>query len=166
MLCQEGMTTIKARSALSIPQNTKQATPTKTQSNTRKIDKYCTNYGMTNHNVETCKKKEQTIVATTNVTQRSQNPQQSSSHACHICGLNGHKMRDCPKFVEMHKMFHGKYVAIVKVKPIAKTQTISTYVNVVDANVTKGSKATKKHVSKDKELEKQIVSLTRRKKNG
>jgi len=40
-------------------------------------------------------------------------------------------------------MFHGKYVAIVKVKPIAKTQTISTYVNVVAANVTKGSKATK-----------------------
>ncbi len=23
------------------------------------------------------------------------------SYACHTCGLNGHKMIDCPKFVEM-----------------------------------------------------------------
>jgi len=29
MLCEEGMTTIEARSALSVPQNTKQATPPK-----------------------------------------------------------------------------------------------------------------------------------------
>jgi hypothetical protein len=25
----------------------------------------------------------------------------TSSYACHICGLNGHKMTNCPKFVEM-----------------------------------------------------------------
>jgi hypothetical protein len=49
--------------------------PPKTHNNTRKIDKYCTNYGMINHNVETCKKKkEQTIVATTKVAQQSQKP--------------------------------------------------------------------------------------------
>jgi hypothetical protein len=30
MLCEKGMTTIEARSALSVPQNTKQATPPKT----------------------------------------------------------------------------------------------------------------------------------------
>jgi hypothetical protein len=30
MLCEEGMTTIEARSAFSIPQNTKQVAPTKT----------------------------------------------------------------------------------------------------------------------------------------
>jgi hypothetical protein len=46
MLCEEGMTTTKARSALSVP-----------RSNTRKIDKYCTNCGMNNHNVETSRKK-------------------------------------------------------------------------------------------------------------
>jgi hypothetical protein len=54
MLCEEGMTIVETRSALSIPHGTKQITPTKTQSNTRKTDKHCTNYGMINHNVETC----------------------------------------------------------------------------------------------------------------
>jgi hypothetical protein len=72
MLCEEGMTTTK-RSALSIPRNTKQATPTKTQSNTRNTDKHCTNYGMTNHNVETCKKKKKhTMMATIKAAQPSQ----------------------------------------------------------------------------------------------
>ncbi len=45
MLCEEGMTTTEARSALLV-QNTKQAIPPKTQNDTRKIDKYCTNCGM------------------------------------------------------------------------------------------------------------------------
>jgi hypothetical protein len=40
---------------------------------------------------------------------------------CHICGLNGHKMIDCPKFAKMQNPFHGKYVTIVEVQPIAKT---------------------------------------------
>ncbi len=57
MLCEEVMITAEARSALLVPQSIKQAVLAKTQSNTRKIDKHCTNYGMTNHNVETCKKK-------------------------------------------------------------------------------------------------------------
>jgi hypothetical protein len=57
MLCEEGMTTIEARSALLVPQSNKQTTPTKTKSNTWKTNKHCTNCGMTNHNVETCKKK-------------------------------------------------------------------------------------------------------------
>jgi NRPS condensation-like uncharacterized protein len=41
-MCEEGMTTIKTRSALSVPQSTKQATPPKTHSNIGKIDKYYT----------------------------------------------------------------------------------------------------------------------------
>jgi hypothetical protein len=69
MLCEESMTTIEARNALLVLQSTKQVAPTKTQNNIGKIDKCCTNYGMTNHNVETCKKKkEQTIVATIEAT--------------------------------------------------------------------------------------------------
>jgi hypothetical protein len=59
MLCEENMTTIEARSALLVPQNTKHATLTKTHSNVGKTEKYCTNYGMMNHNVETCKKKKE-----------------------------------------------------------------------------------------------------------
>ncbi len=70
MLCEEGMTITKARSALRVPQSIKNAIPTKTQSNTRKIDKHCTNCGMTNHNVATCRnKKEQTKVAITEAAQ-------------------------------------------------------------------------------------------------
>jgi hypothetical protein len=57
------------------------------------------------------------------MTQPSQKTQKTSSYACHICGLNGHKMTNCPKFTEVQKMFHGKFVTIVKFQPIAKTQT-------------------------------------------
>ncbi len=56
MLC-EGMTIAKARSALSIPHNIKQAILTKIQNNIGKIDRHCIIYGMTNHNVKTCQKK-------------------------------------------------------------------------------------------------------------
>jgi len=70
MLCEKGMTTTEARSALSLPQSIKQVVVPETQCNIGKTDKYCTNYGMINHNVETCrKKKEQTIVAATKVAQ-------------------------------------------------------------------------------------------------
>ncbi len=58
-------------------------------------------------------------MATTKATQPSQKPQKTSSYACHICGLNGHKMIDCPKFVEMQKMFHGKFVVTTEVQPVA-----------------------------------------------
>jgi hypothetical protein len=57
---------------------------------------------MTNHNVEKCRKeKEQTIMTTIKVAQPSQKPQKTFSYACHICGLNGHKMIDYPKFIKM-----------------------------------------------------------------
>ncbi len=38
-------------------------------------------------------------------------------------------------------MFHGKFVKIIEVQPIAEKQTITTNVNVVDVNVTTRSKA-------------------------
>jgi hypothetical protein len=77
---------------------------------------------MKNHNVETYKnKKEQTMVVTTKATQPNQKPKKKFSCACHICGLNGHKIIDCPKFVEMLNMFHGKFVAVVEVQLVVKT---------------------------------------------
>jgi hypothetical protein len=45
-------------------------------------------------------------------------------------------MTDCPKFVEMQTMFHGKSVVVTKAQHVVETQTIITYVNVVDVNVT------------------------------
>jgi hypothetical protein len=58
----------------------------KTHNNTRKIDKYYTR--MTNHNVETCEKKKQTMTATIKATQPNQKPHKTSSYACQICGCN------------------------------------------------------------------------------
>jgi len=90
-------------------------------------------------------------MATIEATQLSQKTQKTSSYACHICGLNGHKMIDCPKFAKMQKMFHGKSMTIAKVQPIAKTQTIIANVNVVDVNVTTRRKVIEEHVFKDRE---------------
>jgi hypothetical protein len=151
MLCEEGMTIVETRIALSVPHNIKQEVLAKAQSNIWKINKHCTNYGMTNHNVETCrKKKEETMVATTKATQPSQKTKNTSLYACHICGSNGHKMIDCPKFVKMQKMFHGKYVIVAKVQLVIETQIVIVDVNVVDVNVTTRSKVTKEHVFKDR----------------
>jgi hypothetical protein len=72
----------------------------------------------------------------------------------HVCDLNGHKMIDCPKFVDMQKMFHGKFMTISKVQPTIETQTIIANVNVVDVNVTTRSKVTEKLVFKNRELKK------------
>jgi hypothetical protein len=76
----------------------------------------------------------------TKVAQPSQKTQKTSSYACHIYGLNGHKMIDCPKFIEMQKMFHGKFMIITKVQFVAETQIVIADVNVVDVNVTTRSK--------------------------
>ncbi len=45
-------------------------------------------------------------------------------------------------------------MAVAKVQPIVKTQTIIVDVNVLDVNVTTRSKVIKEHVFKDKELRK------------
>jgi len=60
-------------------------------------------------------------------------------------------MTNCPKFAEMQKMFHGKFVIVTKVQPIPKTQMIIANVNVVDVNVTTRSNSTEEQVFKDRE---------------
>jgi hypothetical protein len=63
-------------------------------------------------------------------------------------------MTYCPKFIEIQKMFHGKFVTIVEVQPVAKTQIITTNVNVVDVNVTTRNKTTKEQVFMDRKPKK------------
>ncbi len=94
------------------------------------------------------------MMATTEATQPSQKTQKTSSYTCHTYGFNGHKMTDCPKFVEMQKMFHGNSMTVAKVQFVAKTQIVIADVNVVDINVTIRSKMTEEQVFKDKELRK------------
>jgi hypothetical protein len=60
-------------------------------------------------------------VATINVAQLNQKPQKTFSYPCHIYGLNGHKMIDCPKFAKMQKMFHGKSMVVIKVQLVVET---------------------------------------------
>jgi ribosomal protein L24 len=60
-------------------------------------------------------------------------------------------MINYPKFIEMQKMFHGKFVTIVEVQLVTEIKIVITNVNVVDVNVTTRSKATKEHVFKDRE---------------
>ncbi len=47
-------------------------------------------------------------------------------------------------------MFHGKFLTIEEVQHVAKTQIITTNVNVVDLNVITRSKTIKELVFKDK----------------
>ncbi len=90
-------------------------------------------------------------MATTKVAQHNQKPWKHFSYACHIYGLNGHKMTDYPQFIETQKMFHGKSMTITKVQHVVEIQSVITDVNVLDVNVTTGSKTTKEHVFKGKE---------------
>jgi len=151
-MCEKNIITLETKSAMSIPQSTKQATLAKTQNNTRKINQHYTNCGMINHIMETCKKKkEHTTMATTKAKQLSQKTQKTFSYACHISCLNGHKMIDCPKFAEMQKTFHEEFVTVVKVQLVIETQTIIANMNVVEVNVTTRSKVTQEHVFKDRE---------------
>jgi hypothetical protein len=75
-------------------------------------------------------------------------------------------MIDCPKFAEMQKIFHGKFMTIAKVQPIAETQIIIMNVNVVDVNVTTRSKVIEDMCSNIDSKEKQKMLLNGRKKSG
>jgi hypothetical protein len=63
-------------------------------------------------------------------------------------------MTDCPKFVEMQEMFHGKSMVVIEVQLGSKTQIITANVNVVDVNVITRSKVTKEQVFKDRKPKK------------
>jgi hypothetical protein len=93
------------------------------------------------------KNKKEPFVATTWATYQTQKGQKNSSYACHICGLNGHKMADCPKFVKMQKNFQLKNNASSsKGKAIVEVNIIIADVNVIDVNVATKSKITKDQV--------------------
>jgi hypothetical protein len=57
-------------------------------------------------------------------------------------------MTNCPNFVEMQKLFHGKSMEVTKVQLIVETQIVIVDVNVVDVNVTIRSKTIEKMCSR------------------
>jgi hypothetical protein len=81
------------------------------------------------------KKKEEPIITTMEATIQTQKVQNNCSYACHICGLNGHKMTYCPKFAVMQKIFQGKNASTLDGKVVVNVKIITANVNVVDANV-------------------------------
>ncbi len=58
--------------------------------------------------------------------QQSQKPQKTSSYACHICGLNGHKITYYHKFTKMKRMFHGKSMTVAEIQHVVKIKSLST----------------------------------------
>jgi hypothetical protein len=105
-------------------------------------------------------------MGTNEATQANQKLHKTSSYACHMCGLNGHKMTDCLKFIDMQKMFRGKSMTIIEVQLIVEAQISTIDVNVVDVNVAIRSRATKEKTFKDRKPRNQRVLLTLKKKNG
>jgi hypothetical protein len=80
---------------------------------------YWTNCHRTNHNIETyrSKKKEEHIIATTKATTHVGKPLRPINYPCHICGIVGHKLTNCPRFNEMQSMFKDKGSQSTKFKP-------------------------------------------------
>jgi hypothetical protein len=62
------------------------------------------------------------------------------NYACHVCGILGHKLTNCPKFCKMKTMFKDKGGKTTKNKPIGKVKITNASVNMVDVHVTIQSK--------------------------
>jgi hypothetical protein len=60
--------------------------------------------------METCKsnKKEEPIVVVVETIIQVGQPSRPLNYPCHICGIVGHKLMNCPRFGEMKTMFKYK----------------------------------------------------------
>jgi hypothetical protein len=86
---------------------------------------YCTNYHRANQNIKTCRsKKEEPIVVATKATTQVGKPPRLLNYPCHIFGIVGHKLTNCPRFNEMQSTFKDKTNQSTKFKPIAEVKTL------------------------------------------
>ncbi len=112
------------------------------------------------------KKKKESTIATTKTITHNQKVQKNISYACPICGLNGHKMIDCPKFVKMQKMFQGKNASNTNGKSIVNVKIVTTIMNVMDVNVATKSSITKKQMFHEWKLrKKKLLQIGKNRKN-
>jgi hypothetical protein len=115
---------------------------------------YCINYHKTNHNVETykVKRKEDPIPIVFKVTTQQIKVQRPMRYSYHICGDIGHKIIDCPKYIDMQNMFKNKGMKLTKKQVVVEPKVSNPLVHMVDVNmaITRG-KIIEKHVFKDKE---------------
>jgi hypothetical protein len=101
--------------------------------------------------VETCKskKKEDPIVIAIETIIRVDKPPRPLNYPCHICGIVGHKLINCPRFGEMQTMFKYKRGSTTKFKLIAEVKMVIPTINMVDVNVFTWNKIGEKHVFKN-----------------
>jgi hypothetical protein len=50
---------------------------------------------------------------------------------CHVCGLVGHKMVECPQFAKMQKMFKDKNAKLVEISTTFLKKTPIALINMV-----------------------------------
>jgi hypothetical protein len=66
---------------------------------------YCTD-----HNVETYRsKKEDPTIVVAKATTQAGKPPRPLNYPCHICGIVGHKLTNCPSFSEMESITTTHY---------------------------------------------------------
>jgi hypothetical protein len=71
---------------------------------------YYINYHKKNHNVETCRVKEDLVSIVSEVIIQQIKVQRHVKYSYHICGDTRHKIIDCPKYSDMQNMFKNKRV--------------------------------------------------------
>jgi hypothetical protein len=73
-------------------------------------------------------------------------------YSCHICGDNGHKIIDCPKYNDMQNMFKNKKMKPIDKQVVEEPKVSNPSVHMVDVNMAiTRSKIIEEHVFKDKE---------------
>ncbi len=83
---------------------------------------YCTNYHCTNHNIKTCRSKKEELIVIAKAATQVGKPPRLLNYPCHIFGIVGHKLTNCPRFNEMQSMFKDKANQSTKSKPTAKVK--------------------------------------------
>jgi hypothetical protein len=94
-----------------------------------------------NHNVETCKSKEpnELVQIIAKVTTQANKPPKPVKYSYHICGIGGHKLMKCPRFVKMQKMFQRIHETVGYEALVKNANLSATMVNMVEVVSTKNN---------------------------
>jgi hypothetical protein len=94
-----------------------------------------------NHNVETCKSKEpnELVQIIAKVTTQANKPPKLVKYSYHICGIGGHKLMKCPRFVKMQKMFQRIHETVGDEALVKNANLSATMVNMVEVVSTKNN---------------------------
>ncbi len=100
--------------------------------------------------METCKSKKEEPTIVIDINGHVGKPPRPLKYPCHICGIVGHKLTNCPKFREMQTMFKDKGKTIEN-KHVVEIKVVNVSINMVDVHVTIRNKVIEEHVFKNQE---------------